>query len=397
MRLHTGLTLIICLTLGVQTAFAQQSPTSGIRTLVFPIQDLSPTEASQGYQSTITDAVRAAFSGQGYSMIVEAAWSSLAESRHLDLTGALPASDAVDVARAAGADLAVTGYYTIQNDQIHYALQCWDVGSGTLTSGIEETGPFNLAFFSALSIAMTDRLIARVSIVGKATPRVVFTSPNEGMQVLLAGELDVGRVTDGKLTFSLSSVTPGTKVVVHKVLAGYHAADQTVTLTTNKEIPLSPLVKEHKLGLELNLTSGQLLGVNATIRSYAVPDWFFITTGGAFWLQPPAQLTARVAVHKDLFMGLGGYLFLPPESPVRFGASTGVGLVTTFMSTASLPQYTDYYIDAVNVWLEAGFPGTTFFLREDLRYALGLGTNLLGQGWMSSGMSETTLGVLFKW
>jgi len=71
--------------------------------------------------------------------------------------------------------------------------------------------------------------------------------------------------------------------------------------------------------------------------------------------------------------------------------------VTTFMSTASLPQYTDYYIDAVNVWLEAGFPGTTFFLREDLRYALGLGTNLLGQGWMSSGMSETTLGVLFKW
>ena len=135
------------------------------------------------------------------------------------------------------------------------------------------------------------------------------------MQVLLAGDLNVGRVSDGKLTFSLGSLTPGTKVVVHKQLAGYHAADQTVTLATDKEIPLTPLVKEHKAGVELNLTSGQLLGLNATMRGYAIPDWFFVSTGEALWVQPPATLAARVAIHDDIFVGLGGYLFLPPDFP----------------------------------------------------------------------------------
>ena len=64
MRSPAGLTLLICLTIAVQPAFAQ-APASGFRSLVFPIQDLSPTDASQGYQSTITEAVRAAFEGGG--------------------------------------------------------------------------------------------------------------------------------------------------------------------------------------------------------------------------------------------------------------------------------------------------------------------------------------------
>jgi hypothetical protein len=67
------------------------------------------------------------------------------------------------------------------------------------------------------------------------------------------------------------------------------------------------------------------------------------------------------------------------------------------MSAADLPAYTDFYVDAANWWLEAGLFGTTFFIRQEFKYALGLGTNLLGQGWTTSGFPEMTLGVLFRW
>jgi hypothetical protein len=380
----------------MQPAFAQ-TPGAGMRCLVFPVKDLSPTDTTKDYESTIADAVRAGFSGQGYTVLSDAEWSSLADSRQIDLSRPLSSSDAMGIARAAGADLAVTGYFTLQDDQIHYSLQCWDVAAGTLTAGIEETSPFNLAFFSALSLAMNDRLIARVTITGKATPHITFTSPDEGMQVVIAGDLEVGRVSDGKLTFSVGSVAPGTKVLVHKQLAGYHTAEETVTLATDKNIPLAPLVKEHRAALELNMTSGQLLGMGATVRGYGIPDWLFVFIGMAAWVQPPATLTARVAFHQDTAVGIGGYLLLPPQAPVRLGLSSGVGMATTIMSEPGLPIYSDFYIDAANWWLEAGFPGTTFFMRQEYKYALGLGTNLLGQGWLFNGYPTTTLGVLFRW
>jgi hypothetical protein len=365
--------------------------------VVFTVKDLSTGSDTLDYEQTITQAVSAAFGAGDFQVLPEAAGRDAASARSVDPGRPISGADAVDVGRSVGAALAVTGVYSVQNDEVYYSIQCWDVASGKLAAAIQATTPFNLAFFSGLNLALTSDLLPRLHPAAPKAGGVVFTSSDEGMDVALSGDQDVGRITSGRVTLSTDSIIPGTKVVLRKTKPGYHPSEQTVTLTTAKEIPLRPLARVHHHALELNSTLGQLLGLGTAMRVYVDPDWFFINFGGYLWLQPPAAFAARAVLHSDFFVGAGGYLFLPPDAPVRFGLSTGSGFILSSLTTPGFPTYMDLYLDVLNWWVEAGLFGATFYLRQEYKYALGMGTNLLGQGWMVGQFPPTTLGVLFRW
>jgi hypothetical protein len=194
----------------------------------------------------------------------------------------------------------------------------------------------------------------------------------------------------------MAGIVPGTRVTVEKRKAGFHTDYQDVTLVTGTPIPLSPLAPAHTTRVEWNETIGQLLGAGATLRSYLIPDWLYVYDGAYAWLQPPANLALRFAFHGDILAGIGGYLFFPPTSWFRMGISSGAGLIVTFISTPGFPDYTDIYVDFVSVLLEATFAQTTFFLRTDVKYALGIGQNLLGANWLMDNGPSVTLGVLLR-
>lgn len=376
---------------------AGQAAAGGQVSAVFPVKDLSAAADTRDYEQTITEAVGAAFVAAGYSVLPSSSLQDAAASRSVDLTRPIAEADALGIARSVGADLAVTGLYSVQDDEVYYSIQCWNVTEGRLMAGIQASTPFNLAFFSGLNLALASDLIPRLASTGPRVPRVVFTSPDEGMSVRLSGDQELGRITGGRLTTPASAIEPGTRVLVQKSKPGFHPGEQTVTLTTSKEIPLKPLVREYRYGMEVNSTVGQLLGLGAALRDYRVPDWFFITVGGYLWVQPPLDFAPRAVLHTDLFAGTGGYLFLGPDAPVRLGVSTGGGLILSFLSTPGLPAYTDFYLDVLNWWVEATLFGTTLYVRQEYKYALGIGTNLLGRGMMIADFPPTTLGVLFRW
>jgi hypothetical protein len=365
--------------------------------VVFPLKDLSSGTEAGDYEQTITEAVGAAFEAASFKVLPSPSWQDAADSRAVDLGQPLSEPDALAIARSVGADLAVTGVYSIQNDEIYYSIQCWDVTREKLAAGLQARTPFNLAFFSGLNIALTSDLLPRLASQGPQVPRVVFTSPDEGMSVRLSDDQDLGRIDDGRLTMPASSIKPGTRVRLEKRKPGFHPGEQTVTLTAAKEIPLTPLLREHRSGLELDSTVGQLLGLGVAVRDYRVPDWFFVTVGGYLWAQPPLNFAPRVVLHMDMYGGIGGYLFLKPDAPVRLGIATGAGVILSFLSTPDMPAYTDFYLDVINWWVETTLFGTTLFVRQEFKYALGIGTPLLGPGVMARDFPPTTLGVLFRW
>ena len=386
------LTLLAC-----ALPVAAQGTPPGAECVVFPVKDLSPGTDTRDYEQTITEAVTAAFSAGGFAVIPAASWQDAAASRSVDLSRPVTEPDALGVARTVGATLAVTGLYSVQGDDIYYSIQCWNVATGKLAAGVQASTPFNLAFFSELNLSLSTSLIPGLGAGGSAAPRIVFVSPDEGMRVRLSDDQDIGRITDGRLSMPAESIAPGTRVLLSKSKPGYHPSDQTVALAPGKDIRLAPLVPEHHYGLELNSTLGQLLGLGVALRYYPAPDWTFFTFGSYLWVQPPLNFAPRVVLHADFFAGLGSYLILAPDAPVRIGASSGAGFILSAPSTSGLQNDTDFYLDVVNWWLEAGFPGTTFYLRQEFKYALGFGTNLLGQGWMMHDFPPTTVGVLFRW
>jgi hypothetical protein len=370
---------------------------AGQACVVFTVKDLSATPATRDYEETITQAVGAAFGAGGYEVIGDAAWREAAAARSVDPGRPVTQSEALAIAGSVGADLAVTGIYSVQNDEIYYSIQCWSVQSGTLAAALQADTPFNLAFFSGLNLALADDLLPRLPAAGQGAGSVVFSSPDEGMVVRLSGDQFIGRVVNGRVTLPADSVVPGSRVVIRKSKAGYHAAEQTVTLTPNTAIPLAPLEKEHRNALELNSTLGQLLGLGGAFRLYVVPDWFFVSAGSYLWMQPPANLALRAVLHTDFYAGLSGYMFLDPDVPVRLGISTGAGVILSFLTAPGFPVFTDVYIDVFNWWVEARFFGLTFFLRQELKYDVGLGANLLGQGWMIRNFPPTSLGIVIPW
>jgi len=276
-------------------------------------------------------------------------------------------------------------------------MQCWEVATGRLASSVEQTTPFNLAFFSALSLKLIDDLLPAVQPSGGGSrTRVVFTSADEGMEVLLSGDVSIGRITQGHVTWGIDAAGVGKKVLVEKRKKGYHSSFQNVTLTPGKDIVLSPLVREHTWAGELDWTLGQLLGAGGAARWYLLPDQLFVLGGTYFFVQPPATFAPRAVIHDDLFLGIGGYVVLPPDSPVRIGLAAGAGAYLSFLTTPGFPVYTDFYVDVANIWIETRIGGVVLFLRQEYKYSLGYGVNLLGQGWLVNRFPPTTLGVLFQ-
>jgi hypothetical protein len=389
------LAILLLNALAVFPASTQQP--APIVCVIYMVQDLSPAGSTTGeYEQTITDAVNAAAGAQGYALVALNAWQEAASAQSLDPARINAQTPALAVARAVGADVAVTGSFAVHGDQIYYSIECWDVAAGRLAAGIQQTTPLNLAFFTSLNQELTTDLFPSVQLERNESPRLVFTSPDQGMEVILGGDLDIGQIANGQLSWPVAGLVPGTKVTVEKRKTGYHTDRQTVTLVTGKDIPLAPLTPEHSTAYLLDATIGQLLGAGVTIRAYGIPDWFYISMGSYFWLQPPATFAARVAFHDDYSLGLGSYVLFPPSSWFRLGVSTGVGVIFTALSTPGFPVYSEFYIDVASIWIEVDLARTAFYFRQDFKYALGLGTNLLGTGWLIESGPLMTLGVIFR-
>jgi hypothetical protein len=388
---------LLCLLVCPAGTLPAQQAVPGQVCVVFTVKDLSANPSTRDYENTITQAVSAAFGAGGYRVLEDSVWQDIAAARSLDPGSPVTETDALAIAAGVGADLAITGIYFVQDDDVYYSIQCWSVASGKLAAALQADTPFNLAFFSGLNIALSSDLLPRLPAAAESPESVVFVSPDEGMAVKLSGDQYIGRVANGRVTIPADSFVPGAKVLLEKTKPGFHPALQTVTLRAGRDIPLTPLVKEHRNAFELDSTLGQLLGLGAALRYYPVPDWSFVTLSGYLWAQPPANLALRAVVHADTSTTFGWYLFLNPDAPVRVGISTGAGVILSFLSTPGLPTFSDFYLDVFNWWLEARLFGTTFFVRQELKYALGFGINLIGQGWMMRGFPPTTFGVVFPW
>ena len=97
-------------------------------------------------------------------------------------------------------------------------------------------------------------------------------------------------------------------------------------------------------------------------------------------------------------MGAGTYLFFPPDFPVRFGISSGVGMVATVPGSGVLPAGADFYLNVINWWLETDILGPVIFLRQEWKFTVGWGNNYLGTQWMmAANLPPMTLGVMFRW
>ena len=399
--------LILPLLLIVPRAWSVDANVIGKSVTVFPLANLSPGGLQKEHQRALSEAVRQEFAAVGFRILTDELWSAEAVRMKLAVDRVTDAPQVLLLGQKAGADMAVSGFYWMENGRILVSLQCYDVKDGTLLAGFLHTWRFNLGFYNSIHAEIAD-LVERVVFLSAPklitlkdevrVDEITFASPQEGMEVVVEGQKSVGRIQDGTLVFQTNGMKAGTPLRVKKQQDGYHTIWQNVIAAP--EVLLTPLPRKNILSLEVDWTAGQLQGAGATLRWYPLPDWIMVNFSEYLHTQVPLVPNGNWPIHADSELLAGLYLFLPPESGFRFGISAGVGTILTFIPTINLPVFTDVYINLLSLWGEWRVAGLPMFSRIDLKIPLGIGNNLLGQGtaihW-GQFLPPITLGVVIPW
>jgi hypothetical protein len=397
--------------LPAQQSFSAPAPVTAV---IYTVQDLSGPGTTHDYEQTITDALAAAFTASGsFRLIAQADWQAGARSRSLSERALLAGAAASELARGLKADVAVSGSYTVVDDggteRILLTVQCWDAARERLSAGFIRASRFDLGFYlslrawvagliPAIRIAPPSQPVAKPAARTTSAPllpQITFESVDDGMEVLVAGDLSAGTISGGKLEFAAGGVPQGTVLQITKRKSGYHDSVQKVKAAP--VITLTPLVKKSSFAAQVDWTIGEVLGAGGAFRWYPVPDALFASAGVYLFAQPPLTLAPRAVLHGDASVGFGGYLFFPPDSPVRLSVQTGGGVVLSVFTQPGFPVYADYYLNVVGLGVETRVLGFPLFLRIDSRYSLGLTGGLVPRGTVRSGLPLVTLGALFRW
>jgi hypothetical protein len=379
---------------------------------LFKINDLSSNQANLKYESIIQEILSTELENAGYKLNDQ---SAAASEQFALISG--PA--VLETAQELGAQLALTGFYYIENERITLDLKCYDVEqkkliSSNLRSGSPGLSIYNLVnqLLQSMLIEMKARYFVKAAKNQKPADSNNTTSENEtifiehltlrsdldGMQILLPGKVLLGEMTDGELETDLPFPIHS-QLIIEKQKDGYHS--QREKLSIKKEVQESyilPINKKNHYALEFNSTAGQLLGLGLGFRYYLNPDYFFISAEDYFFVQHTLHADDKPVFHNDIKLLTGHYLW-GANAIFRIAISAGVGDIVTFFSVDGLKPKNDVYLNVLNIHFELNFSDWSFYLREELKYALGIGDNALGRNWLfiTDGLPILTVGILGKW
>ncbi len=380
-----GALTFLALFLVALPAGADAGQVQGRLVSVFPLVNQTSAAGHADLQKPFSDAVEQEFQAVGFTIVTRDTWAPVAARAKVKEDQIREGPQAVEVAHGSGADMAVAGFYRVDADRVLVSVQCYDAAAGTLITGFSHTWRFNLGFYNSLHAEIAD-LVQKV-VFSAAPPlislkgsvrvdQITFVSPLEGMDVVIEGQEDAGRIQGGTLTFPTGGVLAGTELRIEKRRDGFHTVWQTVRAMPR--VSLDPLPRVNNLSVELTWTTGELAGLGAGLRWYPVPDAFFLGLSEYLFTQVPAATGGTWPLHSDTALLLGLYLTGRPESIVRLGLGAGGGIFLTGVpGSPALPLFTDVYIDLFNLWLEVRVGELKLVSRIDLKVPLSLGNYLL--------------------
>jgi hypothetical protein len=395
--------------------FAAGQPFGGMTVCLLPLVDLTPDGTLGEYVNVITEDLGVQLQQAGVPMVAAARVQETIAAQKDSPRGLLAPRAAASAAREAGGDIAVNGFIALENDTITVSLRAYDARSGVLLAGLLRDLQFDISLYAFLWQAVSEMLAQAVAAPPPIEPTppatvaspaardeqlatMVFTSRQEGMEVLLADGTSLGRIEKGALMIAVGGIDLRAPLIVEKRMEGYHSARQAAAAAT--VIALSPIARSSNFALEAEWAMDQPLGAGSAFRLYLLPDYLFLSPSLHVSAQPSVGSDGSTATRLDAGFLFGGYLFFPPDSLFRLGVSAGGGAIFSWTHAADAPVFFDPYVDIASLWCELNLPWVSISLRSDLKYAVGgQSPNLLGQGVILWGgfLPPISLGVLFKW
>ncbi|WP_041401032.1 hypothetical protein [Salinispira pacifica] len=346
----------------------------------------------------------------GYEALRAREWSAY-ESRGGDPFGLLP----VDIAGERNADIALSVYFRLESPRIFLMVKAYDVRTRRIIGGNVQVARDGLVLVNSMDRLM-DSVIGQIDqareeiqlmrsnpgmLAGTSPASVLFRSAQEDVEVDIPGVGPAGKIENGSLTLPYQPLALGQQLLVEVSGEGYYPRQASYALNAaENEFDLPQLYPRTRFATEFVYNFWTLAGGGMALRYYFQPDMIFLRLSNHIFVRPGDALGlggGRMTVHDDVMLEFGSYLLFGPESPFRAAYSGGFGAMFSSLDTGITAV--DAYINLAALHWEWNLPRGALFLRQDLRYALGIfSPRIFPQGTdIAPVLIPLTLGVLIKW
>ncbi|MFP4510895.1 MAG: hypothetical protein ACLFNQ_12305 [Spirochaetaceae bacterium] len=210
----------------------------------------------------------------------------------------------------------------------------------------------------------------------------------------------VGTISGGTLLVPFVQYEIGTSLQVHAEKPGYHRIEGVFSLPARESvIELPAMVRQTQYDLGIRSSIGMGFGVGVAARLHIVPDTLFVSVEHQRLFRPAGSPDARDVQVFDYSFAAGRYIVFDYRSRVRLHVGTGFGVTVSDVVGLEGRDYNDWYVMVGEPTVELNLGRSSFFLRPDLRYTLGIGYNTLGRIWMRTpyGIIPFSAGARFSW
>jgi hypothetical protein len=426
MNRKTGFTLFFLFLAGIFALYAQekQDAPAPRKVCIFLFPDISPATDKTGdavfFQSAIKENLVFELKDAGFDIVDDVKILTFQKQLKITNMDLVDGAKAMQLASAATGDVAITGFFRLEENRILFGVKCYDVLSNRLAVTVLKDGRAGASLSNLIHDAINEIIpliqekIPPLASLGKTIEREIpvikkivikksqekgkrikltFQSNDENAQIFFADHL-IGEIKEGSFEIPAKA---SSKLVIEVKKENFHAVVKTVDLgEEDMTIKLDPLVRENQFALDGEYACFQFFGVGGGFRWYPVSDWLYLRASEYFFLQLGGPSTSPV-IHNDINVSVSLYLIFGPESLFRLGFLTGAGVILTNFTAPNLPFSTDYYWDCLGMFMELNFGEWSYFLKETGRYFLGFGDNLLGTGWNRPWPVNLSVGVVKKW
>jgi hypothetical protein len=420
------LCLCFASTLPAQEETGESGPAEKVRKVcIFDIPQIQKQDGEPGneiFTEVIKESLMFELELAGFEIIDDSVWKEIKDKKGYRDEDLLEGSYAVTLARDVKADVAITGFYRLNEGRILFGIKCYDVKSRRLAvsilkdgrAGVSATNLINnaieeiipkiseeLASYSAQGDTIEKEVVIYEDITFKemiemgTTIQVTLQSVDEDAAVYLA-DTPVGKIKDGQITFD-SQASAVVEVRVEK--AGYHPRTCEFEVGGKDEvIHLPRLAKRSRLALRTEYTLFQTVGLGIGVRYYFIPDSLFLDGSCYPYIQAGYIPGSNSVLHLNTNLTLGYYVYFSPSSLFRAGVLAGLGWIPTIIMTKGEPVYHDFYWDILGIWVELNFHNFIIYCKENGRFNHNItGDGLLETGWARPIPVVLSIGVIWKW
>lgn len=374
------------------------------------------------FSSIIKDNIIFELKLAGFKIIDDSDWRNAQKKEGIDSEKLIEGVSAIKLGNIVNADVAISGFYSINESRILLGIKCYDINSRRLAVSVLNSGRAGLSATSLID-STVKQIIPKISTelekysvkgdtiekeiivfkditskemmeLGEKTS-VTLKSEDEDAYIFLADKY-IGRISNGSLIIESKAWS---QMYIEIVKPDFHEAREIFELKEDDlQINLKPLAKKTQMGFELQYTLYQTLGAGLGFRYYLSPDWFFIHANNYFYAQVSMLKGSNMLFHNDLNIYIGQYVLFAPDSIFRFGFSTGLGTVASIFLNTDIPISTSFYMDIIGSWIEMNFSNFIIYYKFTGRYYHDIFNNsLVENGWNKSSPVCLSIGAILKW